>query len=271
MIDLRVMYTLYVNHLDLQVKKVVQDREPLIQALSTLTELIKKQEHLLVDYCKTDVDTILKASSKTILSSIKFPVLDVYENGRKLNFNILKVYIERYVDCNRALHASIRKEEITKVKHINFTLYKMIIMKFTKKMVDKVIEGGYNHKLVPSFGGFSVYGVESKRKRINWGQSNKNRAAIIARGDIPYVKEDAINLDDYKGIKWMVYRPPLDYFVRWDKPDEGFVKYNPIIKDYTYKAARGKKSIATQLSIFKQDSDRAKLLYKHIKRKDERV
>jgi len=262
------MYELYVRNLDAQATKTIDARPALEEAVATLGTLIKGQERLLTEYCKTDVATILAASSKTILSTIKFPIMDLYEDGKKLNFAILKMYVTRYVDCNRALRANLRKEELAKVKHINFTLYRMIIMKFSRKMVDKIVEGGYSHKLVPSFGGFTVYGVESRRKRINWGQSIKNRDAIYAKGGIPYVKEAALFLDDYKGEKWMVYRPPLDYFVRWDKPNDQYLEYNPIMKDYFYRAARGKKSIAMQLCEYKQDGDRAKELYIHIKRKE---
>jgi hypothetical protein len=112
---------------------------------------------------------------------------------------------------------------------------------FNKLAMDAIIYEGKSlnmgHRL--SYLSVSKSNTYSGRKRVNWNESNKYKAEIIARGDIPKSKETP------DGQEWLVYYTD-EIFVRfhWRKT---FCRV-PHKSAYSFHPTRGKKGNKTKLT-----------------------
>lgn len=261
MITINTMYEVYTSNLNFKVIELQKRLETNTNRVQGLSNVLEKYREDINAYCSVKLDDILKVKTLTNLKAIKFPTYGIYSDGRKLNVKALLMYIKKYIEANKDL--STLTTNITRYKKeiISFKLYKRIISSFNLKIIDKIINNNYLFKLVPSFGGISVIRNHSKKKSVNWGASQKNKKAIIERGGIPYLKEDSIGVEDYKGEQWLVYHPSPNFYLHWHKTPNQLNIVNPYIKDYKYTPSRGKNSIVTKLQTVKDDREKALLLY----------
>jgi hypothetical protein len=109
------------------------------------------------------------------------------------------------------------------------------------------------------FGSILIVKIKNKRKRVNWGISNKNKKRILEAGKLLYYKKDDVG-DNYKGIKWLVHRPEIDYYFSWWIPAKIEV-LNPILNSFNFNPARGRNSIVSKLANIKKDAEKAFKLY----------
>lgn len=258
MIEINVMYELYINRLNSSLLSYREIREENLKYKKQYFELIEKYKKIINKYTTLDFDTLVKATSLDVLDKAKHK--KAYIDGKEVNFAIIKLYIEKYIRHNGIVHTSLKHEKSIKSKIIKATIYKKIISKFNAKVIDKIIYDNYYFSINPLFGSIGVVQNENKNLRPDWGRSNKLRQEIIDRGGIPYIKEEAEKDPNYKGEKWLVYHPSIDFFIQWHTKYVA-KKYNPVLGDYKFKPARGKVSIVTKLNEVKSDRDRAFALY----------
>lgn len=260
MIKSDTMYEFYTADITVKLEKAISKKEELEKILNGLVKLLELSRDELNAYCSVKYDELLKYDTLEKIKEVKFPNYDIYSNGAKVNTKAIKMYAERYIKVHynykraKSTIARYRKERIP------LKMYKKIIVAFNKKMVEQIINHNYSFNMVPSFGKIEVIKSYSKRKLVDWGNSTKNKKAILARGGIPYIKADAEADPNYKGEKWLVHHPNPNYYVNWTKI-KFILEPRPYLRHYTYEPARGVNSIVSKLTDVKRDPERASKLY----------
>jgi hypothetical protein len=246
MIDLKLIYELYIEHINVRLNKLLTGNELHLKSHKNLTTLLKEYEHIIQKYSSTSLEVILGSRDRNLATKLKFPLSPVFINGKQVNFKVIQLYVEKYVWCNNIIISNRLQVKELNQNIIDYRLYYRIITMFNKAVATKILKENYLFNLVPSFGNIGVIHNYNEHKRVNWGVSNKNKAKILADGGIPYIMADAEAIPNYKGIKWLEYHPPLDVYLHWGT--KWITKeLNPYLKDYKYKPARGVTSITTQL------------------------
>lgn len=260
MIELKTIYELYIGELVLKRNKIQDKLLEYLPKLETLTKLLINKEEIIRIYLELDLNTILSNTSEEKLKSIKYPIIPIYDEGKIINFDILQLYIKQYTWVNKVITKHKKEIQNINTQIIPFTTFTKIINKVNTKIIDRIVEENYEFNPLSSFGSLHVIKNENHNLRVNWGESNKRKAELIAEGKIPYKKADAESNPNYNGIKWLSYHPSLDFFLQWSKIYTA-IKLNPFLSDYTYKPARGINSIVSKLQIVKKDRERALKLY----------
>tara|TARA_R110000796_G_scaffold105289_5_gene215289 strand:- start:9045 stop:9848 length:804 start_codon:yes stop_codon:yes gene_type:complete len=260
MITVRTLHKLYIDYLDKKINKLLADSDQAFDTRNNIQQLLEKNRSTIDLYLSVKYNKILECTSKSTINKIKIPTTSIYTNGREINFKAIKLYIEKYIQYNSIIHSNSRKIENIKKQIISFTIYNKIISKFNQKCIDAIIHKNWSMDFYKGMGQIFVRQVENHKKRIDWGVSTKNKQAIIDRGELPYLTADAENTPNYKGIKWIAYRPPIDFFIHWYIP-ANYRKRIPFINDYRFKPARGLNSFVSKLGEVKKDRDSAFKLY----------
>jgi len=258
MIEINVMYALYIDKLNvslIEYKEIIRINLTYKKQYLNLLENYKKEINR---YSNSKYDFLIKSTSTNVLNNLKFT--RGFKDGKEINFDIIKLYLEKYLTHTTILNKTIKYEKDIKSKVITATIYKKIINKFNGKVIDRIIYDNYYFSINPLFGSIGVVQNENKNLRPDWGKSNKNKKRILDKGGTPYLKKDAESVSNYQGEEWLVYHPSVDFFVQWHTKYVA-KKYNPILSDYKFKPARGKKSIVMKLNEVKGNRDNAFSLY----------
>lgn len=263
MVEINLMYKLYIEHINFKVKKSLEENKSLESSHKQLQELIQSYDKIISLYTNTTVKKIFILINEQSINNIKFPTYSIYDNGKKINFKAIRLYIEKYIWYNRIIIINKNKININKAEIISFKLYKKILSSFNLKIIDQIVDNNYSLNLVPSFGEICIIKNENHKKRVNWGDSIKTKNEILQKGGIPYLKEKADKDSNYKGEKWLKYFPTIDFFYHW-KTKWISKNLNPFLKDYKFTPARGVSSMVSKLKEAKQDRDRAFKLYTRI-------
>lgn len=72
--------------------------------------------------------------------------------------------------------------------------------------------------------------VRPSTTRINWGESNKQKAFLISKGLTPYCRKDALIAKEkgirYEGVPWFIYNnEPYIPYVKWYPSNDPHYKY----------------------------------------------
>lgn len=107
---------------------------------------------------------------------------------------------------------------------LSYNKYKEVIIAFNKELINKIIKTGYIFVAPYKCGTIKVIQLERKftikedgkiKGAVDWGASNKLKAEIIERGEIPYKAEKDSNnkiIGDNGGVEWMCYFTTPTYF-----------------------------------------------------------
>lgn len=265
MIKLKLIHELYQEDLITSIKTKKEKIEELEIRIKPIIQVLQKYEYVIDNYTNITYKSLLKLSEINDILRIKFPVIPIYHKGKEVNWTAIKMYIEAYAKVNKyLLQAKADVNRLEKQK-ISYTLFRKIIIKANFKIITKIIESNYLFSPLKSFGSIGIIVNHNERKRVNWGISNKNKKDLIAKGLIPYKKEDALKAKkegkEYKGIEYLVYHPTTDYFLHWFKTAPA-INYNVFLKSYKFKPARGgNSSITTRFSKFKKTIENISQVY----------
>lgn len=260
MLKVNNIYEIYIRFSVNKIEELKKQNEVYKNNLLILNNKIKKYETVLEKYCRTDVDTVLAFNNKSHIKNVYFPNYPIYDKGNKINFKALKLYITKYIEYNHIFTKNTQLIKKYKKEIISKRVFVAIIKKFNSKIVDKIVYNNLNFTINKLFGTIGIYKVVSKRQRINWGQSTKNKNKLLEQGKIPYIKADAENNPNYKGEQWIVYRSPLDFFIQWRRNTLS-QQLNPMLADYSFIPARGNNSFVSRLGEFKKDVTKALKTY----------
>jgi len=258
MIDLRVIYELYTNPIKKELVILKQEYKNNLKYKRTYFKYLKDYKNVLNKYSNSSLDKIKKFNSNEQLNTLSFKK-QMYVNGKEINTKALKLYLVKYT-YHKCI-ANLQKKEIDRLKNTlpSYIMFNFIISNYNDYIINIMIEENAKFELNTNFGYIGVEKVIIKdNKTINWGASNKKKKQLLAQNKEVYSKENP------EGEHWFVTFPDVDYFLYW-KHSYSTIKYNPILKDYKYKPARGSNSIVTKLSTVKKDTNKAAALYKELK------
>lgn len=143
----------------------------------------------------------------------------------------------------------------------NEKIFKLVLRTFNQMAVDKMIKEGFIWRI-----GHRLSHIRIKKKtitartakngeikpRINWGESNKLKKALIAKGKLPLkAKYDKNNkrIGDNGGEPWLIYITD-DYNTWWY-----WDRYRSTVKNksvYQFKPAKGPNGIISQLQRYRK-------------------
>lgn len=131
-------------------------------------------------------------------------------------------------------YKEFRKKSDLKISH---GLYNHIIKRLHNKIIEKLLEG-HSVKLPYSLGVLVIKRSERNNPLPNWGESNKNKAELIAQGKLPLKvtkrDKDGNPCEDNGGERWVVYHnDPYYYELVWIKNTA--TKFVPNSKYYRMK------------------------------------
>lgn len=113
-------------------------------------------------------------------------------------------------------------------KTIDYKTFSTVAREFHKEISEKVLRG-YEFRPAENLGVFHIIKDIRRGKTINWGESNKRKAEIIASGRIPYDKEKAPD-----GIYYLIYFEDNEYF-KWKWFKEKPTQFIRNVKFYLFK------------------------------------
>lgn len=257
MVEAKLMHKLYTEEINHKINKLLKENLVHMDNHKQLKLILEEHTYAINKYCSNSLQDILKSTDVNLVST--FPVTSTYLEGVKVNFKAIKLYIDKYLWCNNLVTKVKKNIETYKKGLISEVLYVRMLTSFNRKITDRIIDDNYLFEGVPSFGRLYIIVNENHKKRVDWGASNKNKAEILARGGVPYLKADSEQYM-YAGEKWLEYHDPIDFYFQWDTK---WItkKLNPFVKDYKYKPSRGKLSITTRLQQVKQNRDVAMARY----------
>lgn len=251
MIDLKLLYQLYIQEATVRINALSDKILDLESSRVKIIEFINKKE------------LYFRQNYPIALSEVlEYIEVDKFEPNKEFD-PMLAIYVKKVIDINaQILNTKPLIDEIKK-SIIPLDVFTFVIYRFNEKLINKVVDTNY----IIDFGRLGrlmVVKVETDRRRVNWGQSNKNKAAIIKNGKTPYYKKDAEAAEkagiEYDGVEWLVLMPSLDFIFYWAVPKSS-KKYIPIITDYTFKPLMGKTSPVAKLAKVKKNLDEANLRY----------
>lgn len=235
------MYYSYIKYkidiLEINIESYKAELEPVSEVLENNKKYLKR--HL-------DYIDLLNGKVK----SLPEPILSVANNHIKyLNIQI-KIYYTLYNKINK-IREEIKHLVKLKLKYV----YYLNLMSIVNLLILEQIIVNKKSFYFKGVGTLSVKAVNNKKKRINWGASNKKRKEIEEQGLIPFSKDDYLKAKEegkeYNGIDWYVFHPSLDLFYKLKFSAKHKETY-PILKDYIFKPTRGSNSATYYLNEYKK-------------------
>lgn len=260
MIKTQTLYKLYINYLNKKIDKLLISIDSNLDTKEGIQELLLRNRSHIDKYLNIKYSAILNLKYKQSLLKLKIPTSPIYHNGKEINFKAIKLYIESYVMYNGLIHSSTLKVNNLKKRIISFKVYNFILHRFNAKCIDAIIYKNWSMDFYKGAGQIQIRKVENHNKRIDWEKSMKKKQSIIDKGGIPYLKEDAEKIENYKGEKWIIYRPAIDFFIHWFVPLK-YKEYVFIFKDFRFVPSRGSNSFVKKLADVKKDREYAFKLY----------
>lgn len=248
-----VQYELYVEGINKEISASLLEYKVNKDRRIKLISLLDPHIDYINNFYKTTFDNLIKLLVYKV---------DVYPN--KDENPLVTLYIKNIIECNKNVNNNYNNVKRLKSKKLSFKDYKSIIELFNDKITDYIVTTNYLFYPNKRFGAIGIVRSNQKRKQIDWGKSNKVKQLILDRGGIPYYKEDAEKAAEqgieYKGEKWLIERPNLNFFFHWFS---NVVANFPILQDYKFVPSRSPSYVnpVNKLAEVKKDLVKANLLY----------
>jgi hypothetical protein len=122
--------------------------------------------------------------------------------------------------------SDLYKEYVNNGGVLSYNKYKEVVTSFIKKILDKIITTGYEFDMPYKCGLLKVIQLErmvstkedgTLKGAIDWGNTNKLKAEIIERGEVPlivYKDENGNKTGNNGGVPYLCYHTTKTYF-RW--------------------------------------------------------
>lgn len=248
LIDEHIIYKLYVEDINYEINKITNDLITYKVVLDNIKKVLVKNATLINNRTSISLDKVLESKSETIVKNIDF------YNLEEDKIEALKYYITTYIKNNRVISYQENKIKSLKEKLITKGTYCKVIRLFNKKIMDKCLNDRYVFNMGHNMGILRMIHNFSKRLSPNWGETTKKKREIIERGGVLYNGEDAKRAEqegrEYNGEMYIVYKDPFNIWLQWCIP-KVTLRYLPISKDYSLKAARGNYSSVTIIKNWK--------------------
>tara|TARA_R110000772_G_C13307950_1_gene439563 strand:+ start:5900 stop:6679 length:780 start_codon:yes stop_codon:yes gene_type:complete len=210
-IDTEIYYKLYYSTLDLKIKRAEEDLYLFEKTFSNIKDILKAYRPYIVANVVTPMTILLISPS----SLVKGKLADRYVEGDKL---YTKEAFYTYYNNYRKNFIRLQKHkdyiESLKRKKVSYKVYQKIIKKFNLKVCAEIVYRKYVFNLGYGLGQLFAALKVSKKDKVNWDESNKNKQRLIDAGKIPYYKEDAERVGEgYQGVKWLILHPKENVWI----------------------------------------------------------
>lgn len=201
-----------ISSLDEEIKNYSISKEYLLGKIKIFEHYIRNFSNIKYDDIK-DLDRFLPEKSVTF-----------NESNIGLDLEILRVTINNITDINKSINRCKKQIETLQSNYIDKEKFKEVIHQFNTKISDEIVFKGYCFELGFRLGWIKIKKLDvslRKKKKIDWGKSNKRKAEIIAEGKLPFKAfyDEHLNLvGDNGGEKWHIYHEnKYDCLWHWAK------------------------------------------------------
>lgn len=232
------IYTRYIATLTQEKISLEEENKGLLKSKEYILGNLEEYKAFLNTFCTVKFEDIEEVNFSYIERSI---LLKEYKEEEKFKEaeNTVKRFVNVLVEIKkRQKQINERLEEIKDLLVDSKDFIKVIGL-FNNKVVDSILKGyifHFGHRL--SYLCIKKKDISlRKRKKIDWGTSNKNKKEIIERGGIPYEvltrNEDGSICTDNGGEYWLAYHTKqIEYLWHWAKgrapfPNKFFYKFKP--------------------------------------------
>lgn len=235
------IYKRYSSKIELELSSLRQEKANLENSKEYVLKNLETYKDFIESFCTIRLDEI----DKVTLSYFNRTILQKkYEDHySKENLIELETKVKRLVNAFVAIKKRLSEIDYRTLELKNFSVdssvFNNVIGSFNKNIIDEILRG-YSFNFGYSISYIKILGVDvskRKKKKVDWGNSNKNKKEIISRGGIPYEvlerdKEGKILLDN-SGEHWMVYHnKSIEYLWHWAKgrapfQNKYFYKFKP--------------------------------------------
>ncbi len=245
-IDTTQMYRDYNETISFGNSSLTEENLNLNRSKEYLLNKLSNFEHYIKNFTNIDYKKISELNKPIDSRAIR-----TFSNPIGLDIDVLKRSINGVIEINRTINTNTNILNKSNSLNISETIFKEILYKFNNKVSNEIITKGYSFRPGFALSEFRIKKILTDRrikKRINWGESNKLKAEIIARGEIPF---KVLTKDEFKrpvtdngGVKWFVYFNTLvDYLWHWNKKqvrvtNSAYYRFRPTIYNNTSKGGK---------------------------------
>lgn len=210
-------------------------------------------------YFEENKDLIPNDSSLTLIKKGKGKKVSYPSSNKYLYYNI---QIQQYNVLYARLQPKKQELEILRSYKIPLRIFAFILRRFNELLIQEILHNSYRLK-DNVIGHIYLIVNKSKKANINWGISLKNKQAILDRGGIPFIIEEAENAKllgiDYKGEKWVEFLPEYRMFYNWKTVASNRIKL-PNITNFSFQPLRGVNSAVSMLGDIEKKLSQEELI-----------
>lgn len=226
MITIDTMYNLHHVEIDLQIKN--------------LSNEIKEQEkirRISIKFFTDNASKITTCTLEEILEGKGKPMVEFQVFNKLYN-----IHLKNYNSYIHSYKAKLEAKEELEKSIIKESIFKYVLKRFNTLIMDEIIYNAYFFSAFP-VGYFYINKQVTKKKTIDWGSSDRAKAEILEKGQIPYIKADAEQAEkegkEYKGVPWIKYLPPIRFYIFWVNNEHKEIKSNNV-RAFTFDPSRSK-------------------------------
>lgn len=249
MITQDLFYQLYKEEKAYKINELLQKTVSYLEHRKTIRDNLIKYKDIIDERSNKTYENLITTTDSNVLSNIKFRGIN------KKTEDIILMYLEYHISANKVIVKTENNIDKIRDKTHSYTLYRRILSDFNKKIIKRIIEERYVLKVGHYLGEFKMIKHTTKKPMVNWELSNINKARIIEEGKVLFKKEDKDEAEkqglEYEGVEWLEFHSATQLWLDWNYHIAN-TTFMPILKDYTFKIARGNYSASKMVSEFKK-------------------
>lgn len=210
-----------INILTDKISRLQKTRDYLITNFSSYREYIERFSNL-------DYENVINLINIISTSKLKFIRIGQSIEAEGMIVRLINSFI---IPVNKDIKVSIDELNNLRTNLVDEKTHTAILNLFNSGISDEILTG----YVFPMGHGMSYIRIrrvdnQKRRKRIDWGTSNKIKTQIISKGGTPLK-------GDNNGIPWLVHiSKEIDFFWYWRKancvvPNKSYFKFKPTMYD----------------------------------------
>lgn len=224
-IDLKYYYTQFQKEAYTIIPELVANKKEKIIIADKIKESIIINKTICNKY-NINIDKLFNTNYAEVLKQHNIKNYFIYLNNPRFDeMSNIANNIIKYINAIKKIYIiDLRIAAAYNRRKVNFATYKEIVKRFYRYGVHKCVLEGYAYKFADNLGYLIINKwkipkeeiINGSRKKVDYDKTNNKKKEILARGGIPYNKEDAeiakLRGIKYNGEKYIVYRNNPDIY-----------------------------------------------------------
>lgn len=224
-IDLKYYYTQFQKEAYSIIPGLVADKKEKILIADKIKELILVNKSTCNKY-NIDTDKLFDTNYAEVLKQYNIKDYFIYLNNPRFDeMSSIANNIIKYINAVKKIYIyDLKINAAYNRRKVTFAVYKDIVKKFYRYGVHKCVLEGYAYKFADNLGYLIINKwkipkeeiINGSRKKVDYNKTNAKRKELLAKGGIPYNKEDAEIARQkgikYNGEKYIVYKNHSDIY-----------------------------------------------------------